>query len=134
MAAGLQNKSDKGHTHRAAEITDLAQAVGNLFGADKSANGWVRLPNGLLLQWLCIEHTIGSIGNTAPQAYSFPVAFAQACRSLTVNTCLDDPSGGYGGWVRARTVSPSQFELVEDYVGLQGRGLAAKTYVFAIGS
>ena len=30
LAAGLQNKSDKGHTHRATEITDFAEAVAAL--------------------------------------------------------------------------------------------------------
>ena len=139
LAADLQRKADrdevapKSHTHRSSEITDFTQAVGNLFTADKSANGWVRLPNGLLLQWLCIEHTITSIGNNPGAVYSFPVAFTQGCLSMSINTCLSNPALGYGALTRVMPISVSQFRLVEDFWSAVGTRQPAKSYVLAIG-
>ena len=139
LAADLQRKANrdevapKNHTHRSSEITDFTQAVGNLFTADKSANGWVRLPNGLLLQWLCIEHTITSIGNNPGAVYSFPVAFTQGCLSMSINTCLSNPALGYGALTRVMPISVSQFRLVEDFWSAVGTRQPAKSYVLAIG-
>ena len=139
LAADLQRKANrdevapKSHTHRSSEITDFTQAVTNLFTADKSANGWVRLPNGLLLQWLCIEHTITSIGNNPGAVYSFPVAFTQGCLSMSINTCLSNPALGYGALTRVMPISVSQFRLVEDFWSAFGTRQPAKSYVLAIG-
>ena len=139
LAADIQRKANrdevapKSHTHRSSEITDFTQAVGNLFTADKSANGWVRLPNGLLLQWLCIEHTITSIGNNPGAVYSFPVAFTQGCLSMSINTCLSNPALGYGALTRVMPISVSQFRLVEDFWSAVGTRQPAKSYVLAIG-
>ena len=129
LAAGLQGKSDKGHTHAAAEITDFDQAVINLFGADKSANGWGKLPNGLLMQWLLIDKPVYSISGI----YSFPLAFPHGCLSVSINTCLDAPTAGNGSFSRVKVLSASQFQVIEDNWATNGRGWAAKTYVFAIG-
>lgn len=80
LAAGLQNKSDKGHTHRAAEITDFAQAIGNLFTAQKTASGYLKLPGGLILQWGTWD-TAASPGERAVQI-TFPIAFPAGCLNL----------------------------------------------------
>ena len=45
LAAGLQNKSDKGHTHRAAEISDLGDAIAVLTGTIADG-GTIPLPAG----------------------------------------------------------------------------------------
>lgn len=44
LAAGLQNKSDKGHTHRAAEITDLSDTIEAVVGRLFASKICFRLP------------------------------------------------------------------------------------------
>ncbi|MDU1347420.1 MAG: hypothetical protein E6959_10285, partial [Eikenella corrodens] len=55
LAAGLQNKSDKGHTHTAAEITDFDTAVeavvSRLFTSEKSTSGYLKFAGGLIFEW-----------------------------------------------------------------------------------
>ena len=93
LAAGLQNKSDKGHTHRAAEITDLSDTieavVGRLFASKKSASGYLKIPGGLIIQWGNVE-----VENDVFATVLFPISFPTACLNVQVSAVWDNVAGG----------------------------------------
>lgn len=93
LAAGLQNKSDKGHTHRAAEITDLSDTieavVGRLFASKKSASGYLKIPGGLIIQWGNVE-----VDNDVFATVIFPVSFPTACLNVQVSAVWGNVAGG----------------------------------------
>lgn len=93
LAAGLQNKSDKGHTHRAAEITDLSDTieavVGRLFASKKSASGYLKIPGGLIIQWGNVE-----VDNDVFATVLFPISFPTACLNVQVSAVWDNVAGG----------------------------------------
>lgn len=134
LAQDLQGKANKNevaplnHTHRAADITDLSQAVGALFAGQLTGTGYQKQPGGLIVQWITIDKTIGSLtGN-----YNFPLAFPNACLSLQVST-QKKAFSGCGLVTRAAIVSAAAFSLREDVFSTAGMGTAALTYVLAIG-
>lgn len=77
LAQGLQEKADRNHTHTAAQIqgfdTAVAQAVNGIMTGNAAENGWLKLPNGILMQWgkATIE------GNHRQKEIFFPVAFRE---------------------------------------------------------
>lgn len=93
LAAGLQNKSDKGHTHRAAEITDLSDTieavVGRLFASKKSASGYLKIPGGLIIQWGNVE-----VDNDVFATVLFPISFPTACLNVQVSAVWGNVAGG----------------------------------------
>lgn len=93
LAAGLQNKSDKGHTHRAAEITDLSDTieavVGRLFASKKSASGYLKIPGGLIIQWGNVE-----VENDVFATVLFPISFPTACLNVQVSAVWGNVAGG----------------------------------------
>lgn len=93
LAAGLQNKSDNGHTHRAAEIADLSDTieavVGRLFASKKSASGYLKIPGGLIIQWGDVE-----VDNDVFATVIFPVSFPTACLNVQVSAVWGNVAGG----------------------------------------
>ena len=97
LAAGLQNKSDKGHTHRAADISNLGEAVKQQLAAamqhQASTNGYTKLPNGLIDQWG--EVLMGWRGE-GPVKVVFPIAFASECYNVQITVKSSGRSGAVG--------------------------------------
>ncbi|WP_167746727.1 gp53-like domain-containing protein [Eikenella corrodens] len=97
MAADLHNKADKGHTHRAAEITDLGEAVKQQMAAtmqhQATANGYTNLPNGLIDQWGQVEMSWRGEG---PVKVVFPIAFPNSCLNVQITVKSSGRSGSVG--------------------------------------
>ena len=87
LAQGLQDKADREHTHRMSDIGGLHDALEELQGkAQKTANGWCKLPNGLILQWGFKPAN----GNwDVNQSVAFPVAFPVACLNVSLTPSID---------------------------------------------
>lgn len=87
LAQGLQEKEDKGHTHRMSDIGGLHDALDELQGkAQKAANGWCKLPNGMILQWGFKPAN----GNwDVNQSVAFPVAFPSVCLNVSLTPSID---------------------------------------------
>ncbi|MGN7068985.1 tail fiber protein [Neisseria sp. P0001.S004] len=78
LAAGLQNKSDKGHTHRAAEITDFAEAVAALTVHQKIGTFDIcRLPDGTQIESGTVRIQNHNNNPTA-RVLTWPLAFVTA--------------------------------------------------------
>lgn len=97
LAAGLQNKSDKGHTHRAADISDLGDAVKQQMAAamqhQASTNGYTKLPNDLIDQW---GEVLMSWQGEGPVKVTFPIAFPNACYNVQITAKNSGRSGSVG--------------------------------------
>ena len=97
LAAGLQNKSDKGHTHRAADFSNLGEAVKQQMAAamqhQASTNGYTKLPNGLIDQWG--EVLMGWRGE-GPVKVVFPIAFTSECYNVQITAKSSGRSGAVG--------------------------------------
>ena len=75
LAAGLQNKSDKGHTHRAAEITDFAEAAAALTVHQKIGTFDIcKLPDGTQIESGTVRIQNHNNNSTA-QVLTWPLAF-----------------------------------------------------------
>ena len=123
LAQNLQDKADRAHTHTAAQITDFSAAVSNavngILTGNAAENGWLKLPNGILMQWgkatiegvhrqkeIFFPVTFGEIYSIASSAY-FPNAryygnmsagvvvrtYARNKFSAQVGSVYDDASG-----------------------------------------
>ena len=78
LAAGLQNKSDKGHTHRAAEITDFAEAVAALTVYQKIGTFDIcKLPDGTQIESGTVRIQNHNNNPTA-RVLTWPLAFITA--------------------------------------------------------
>ena len=87
LAQGLQDKADREHTHRMSDIGGLHDALEELQGkAQKAANGWCKLPNGLILQW-GFKPANGNFD--VNQSVAFPVAFPVACLNVSLTPSID---------------------------------------------
>ena len=90
LAADIQRKANrdevapKAHTHRAAEINDFAQAVGNLFAAQKAATGYQKMANGLILEWGSLQ-----VPDDGFLPVVFPVAFPNACLNVQATVIFE---------------------------------------------
>ena len=78
LAAGLQNKSDKGHTHRAAEINDFAEAVAALTVYQKIGTFDIcKLPDGTQIESGTVRIQNHN-NNPAARVLTWPLAFISA--------------------------------------------------------
>ena len=78
LAAGLQNKSDKGHTHRAAEISDFAEAVAALTVHQKIGTFDIcKLPDGTQIESGTVRIQNHNNNPTA-RVLTWPLAFITA--------------------------------------------------------
>ncbi len=101
LAQGLQDKADRAHTHTAAQIqgfdTAVAQAVNGIMTGNAAENGWLKLPNGILIQWgkAAIE------GVHRPKDIYFPVAFREI---YSIASSAYFPNASYWGAMSAGVV------------------------------
>jgi len=97
LAAGLQNKSDKGHTHRAAEITDFAEAAAALTVHQKIGTFDIcRLPDGTQIESGTVR--IQNHNNIqASRVLTWPLAFITA--PVVVATLSAPEGNGSDIWV-----------------------------------
>lgn len=129
-------KAPASHTHTAAQISDwdtalaqsVSQAVAGAFTAEKSANGYLKMANGIIFQWVKIEKPMQNLNGS----YNFPVAFPTACQTIVVNVGTITPAG-IGQVVRAAVTSPSAFKLAVDTWSTIGLNTPVVAYVFAVG-
>lgn len=135
-------KAPASHTHTAAQISDwdtalaqsVSQAVAGAFPAQKADNGYLKLPNGLILQWGKVASGWPGEG---PYTVTFPIAFPNKC----VNTQVTMWSDGRKGLVNldltipVGTVRPASFDALFNGIGFQGATAAdfKGFYWFAIG-
>ena len=90
LAAGLQNKSDKGHTHRAAEISDFAEAVAALTVHQKIGTFDIcKLPDGTQIESGTVRIQNHANSPTA-RVLTWPLAFVDA---PVVVATLSGPEG-----------------------------------------
>lgn len=130
-------KAPASHTHTAAQISDwdsalaqsVSQALADTFTAQKAANGYLKMANGIMFQWVKIEKVM----NAVKGVYNFPIAFPTACMAITVNAMLTNPAVGCGQVVRAKPATASTFELHVDIWASAGYTTPAVIYVLAIG-
>ena len=129
-------KAPASHTHTAAQISDwdsalaqtVSQAVAGAFTAEKSANGYLKMANGIIFQWVKIEKPMQNLNGS----YNFPVAFPTACQTIVVNAgAVTSP--GMGQVVRAIVTSPSAFKLAVDVWSAAGLETPVVACIFAIG-
>ncbi|WP_369799142.1 tail fiber protein [Eikenella sp. NML03-A-027] len=97
LAAQLQDKADKNHTHRAADISDLGEAVrrqmADAMQHQAGANGYTKLPNGLIDQWGFVP--MGWQGE-GPVKVTFPIAFPNECYNVQITVKSGGSSGAVG--------------------------------------
>lgn len=130
-------KAPASHTHTAAQISDwdsvlaqsVSQALADTFTAQKAANGYLKMANGIMFQWVKIEKVM----NAVKGVYNFPIAFPTACMAITINAMLTNPAVGCGQVVRAKPATASTFELHVDIWASAGYTTPAVIYVLAIG-
>ena len=97
LAAQLQDKSDKGHTHRAAEISDLGEAVKQqikaAFPSKVAKDGYIKRPDGLIKQWGTV---LTSWTGEGPRKVVFPIAFTEECFNVQITVLSDGRQGAVG--------------------------------------
>lgn len=128
-------KAPASHTHTAAQISDwdsalaqsVSQAVANAFPAQKADNGYLKLPNGLILQWVRINKPIGSSAGT----YNFPIAFPNMCFGVVCGDQFNN--GSHGFTASAGVLTNATFKVDENLFAHLGRGTPCQLFVIAIG-
>ena len=138
----VAGKADTNHTHTAAQISDwdtalaqsVSQAVAGAFPAQKADNGYLKLPNGLILQWGKV--TSGWPGE-GPYTVTFPVAFPNKCLNTQVTVWSDGRKGSVNLdiTIPVGTIRPASFDALFNGIGFQGSTAADLKgfYWFAIG-
>ena len=128
-------KAPASHTHTAAQISDwdtalaqtVSQAVTNAIPAQKTDNGYLKLPNGLIIQWVRLNKTIGAFSGN----YNFPLAFPNKCFGVFCGNQYNGSGSGYTA--TAGVVSNAAFKIVENVLVHVGAGTVAQVFVIAIG-
>lgn len=135
-------KAPASHTHTAAQISDwdtalaqsVSQAVTGAFPAQKADNGYLKLPNGLILQWGKVASGWPGEG---PYTVTFPVAFPNKCLNTQVTVWSDGRKGSVNLdiTIPVGTVRPTSFDALFNVIGFQGSSAADLKgfYWFAIG-
>ena len=110
LAQGLQEKADRNHTHTASQITDFSAAVSNavngILTGNAAENGWLKLPNGILMQWG--KATIEGVHRQ--KEIFFPVAFREVY-SIASSAYLPNATywGNMSGSVVIRSYTKNKF-------------------------
>lgn len=110
LAQNLQDKADRAHTHTAAQITDFSAAVSNavngILTGNAAENGWLKLPNGILMQWG--KATIEGVHRQ--KEIFFPVAFREIY-SIASSAYLPNATywGNMSGGVVIRSYTKNKF-------------------------
>ena len=119
--------------------TDIANALASYtplssFGKSLAANGYQKLPGGLILQWGSVT---GSFSQGLLGPYGFPIAFPNACFNLQLTTISPESAGGAAGddffqVPSTNMPTPAQFYAFCDLIS-SGIDRANGFYWFAIG-
>ena len=96
----------------------------SLFASNNSANGYLKLPNGMIIQWGTVSVTAAG----ATQRFNFPLAFPTGAMSMTTTFALNTGTSGYQPFATVYIVSTTQFDVRNYY---QSSG--APIYWIAIG-
>lgn len=135
-------KAPASHTHTAAQISDwdtalaqsVSQAVAGAFPAQKADNGYLKLPNGLILQWGKVASGWPGEG---PYTVTFPIAFPNKCLNTQVTVWSDGRKGSVNLdiTIPVGTIRPASFDALFNVIGFQGSSAADLKgfYWFAIG-
>nr|DAK14608.1 MAG TPA: tailspike protein [Caudoviricetes sp.] len=137
-----EGKADTNHTHTHNQISDwdsaleqtVSQAVVSAMQAQKADNGYLKLPNGLILQW-------GKVASGWPgegfYTVTFPIAFPNKCLNTQVTVWSDGRVGSVNldVTIPVGTVRPVSFDALFNGIGFQGSTAAdfKGFYWFAIG-
>lgn len=135
-------KAPASHTHTAAQISDwdtalaqsVSQAVAGAFPAQKADNGYLKLPNGLILQWGKVASGWPGEG---PYTVTFPIAFPNKCLNTQITMWSDGRKGSVNLdiTIPVGTIRSASFDALFNGIGFPGstamdlKGL----YWFAIG-
>ena len=135
-------KAPASHTHTAAQISDwdtalaqsVSQAVADAFPTQKADNGYLKLPNGLILQWGKVASGWPGEG---PYTVTFPVAFPNKCLNTQVTVWSDGRKGSVNLdiTIPVGTLKPTGFDAMFNAMAFQGSSAADLRgfYWFAIG-
>lgn len=135
-------KAPASHTHTAAQISDwdtalaqtVSQAVANAFPVQKADNGYLKLPNGLILQWGKVASGWPGEG---PYTVTFPVAFPNKCLNTQITVLSDGRKGSVNLdiTIPVGTLKPTGFDAMFNAMAFQGSSAADLRgfYWFAVG-
>ena len=135
-------KAPASHTHTAAQISDwdtalaqsVSQAVAGAFPAQKADNGYLKLPNGLILQWGKVASGWPGEG---PYTVTFPVTFPNKCLNTQITVLSDGRKGSVNLdiTIPVGTLKPTGFDAMFNAMAFQGSSAADLRgfYWFAIG-
>lgn len=134
LAQNLQDKADRAHTHTAAQITDFSAAVSNavngILTGNAAENGWLKLPNGILMQWG--KATIEGVHRQ--KEIFFPVAFREI---YSIASSAYFPNARYWGNMSAgvivRTYARNKFSAEVGSVYEDSSGTDTCILWFAVG-
>jgi hypothetical protein len=137
-----EGKADTNHTHTHNQISDwdsaleqtVSQAVVSAMQTQKADNGYLKLPNGLILQW-------GKVASGWPgegfYTVTFPIAFPNKCLNTQVTVWSDGRVGSVNldVTIPVGTIRPVSFDALFNGLGFQGSTAADLKgfYWFAIG-
>ncbi|MFN4328293.1 MAG: gp53-like domain-containing protein [Limnobacter sp.] len=98
-----------------ASAPTLVQGAGGLVlsalaGASLSANGYQRLPSGLIVQW----GTSAAVAADATVTVTFPIAFPTACHSVVANAVSPVTSGAVWPTFNVNNKTTTNFQLIND--------------------
>lgn len=120
-----------GSINTEALVSSVAPTTGNQLAnktyvdgtVSKTANGWLVLPNGLIMQWGTNNVVVGTYG---VGAITFPIAFPTACLNVIVTQKLPSYYGGGGAYENSIKVNGNPtttgFNFFVAYGGSQGQG------------
>ena len=134
LAQNLQDKADRAHTHTAAQITDFSAAVSNavngILTGNAAENGWLKLPNGILMQWG--KATIEGVHRQ--KEIFFPVTFSEI---YSIASSAYFPNARYYGNMSAgvvvRTYARNKFSAQVGSVYDDASGTGTCILWFAVG-
>ena len=134
LAQGLQEKADRNHTHTASQITDFSAAVGNavngILTGNAAENGWLKLPNGILMQWG--KATIEGVHRQ--KEIFFPVTFGEI---YSIASSAYFPNANYWGDMAAgvviRSYTKNKFAAQVDSIYSTASGDGTCILWFAVG-
>ena len=112
---------------KAATKEELEDKVGGLFTTQLTENGYLKLPNGLIIQWVRINKTIGSATGT----YNFPIAFPNMCFGVVCGNQFNN--GSHGFTASAGVLTNATFKVDENLFAHLGRDTPCQLFVIAIG-
>jgi hypothetical protein len=135
-------KAPASHTHTAAQISDwdtalaqsVSQAVAGAFPVQKADNGYLKLPNGLILQW---GKVASSWPGEGPYTVTFPITFPNKCLNTQITMWSDGRKGSVNLdiTIPVGMIRPVSFDALFNGIGFPGSTAADLKgfYWFAIG-